>query len=68
VRIFADEGTPMAILLSRLIAAQRTRQGTARSVQFGCLGRLVRAFEQDTAVTSPRARSSNAVSLAWSSR
>jgi LuxR family transcriptional regulator, maltose regulon positive regulatory protein len=42
VRVFADEGPPMAALLSRLIAAQRT--GRAPQVPLGCLARLQRAF------------------------
>ena len=41
-RVFADEGPPMAALLSRLIAAQRT--GQAAIVPLDCLARLQRAF------------------------
>jgi LuxR family maltose regulon positive regulatory protein len=43
VRVFADEGPPMAALLTRLIAAQRTSPG-ASSVPLGCLARIQRAF------------------------
>ena len=43
VRVFADEGPPMAALLGRLIAAQRTGQAAA-GVPFGYLARLQRAF------------------------
>ncbi len=43
VRVFADEGPPMAALLGRLIAAQRA--GPAAGVPLGCLGRLQRAFD-----------------------
>ena len=43
VRVFADEGPPMAALLGRLIAAQRTGQAAA-GVPLGCLARLQRAF------------------------
>ena len=43
VRVFADEGPPMAALLGRLIAAQRTGQAAA-DVPFGYLARLQRAF------------------------
>ena len=43
VRVFADEGPPMAALLARLIAAQRSG-GTAAEVPLGCLARLQRAF------------------------
>ena len=43
VRVFADEGPPMAVLLARLIAAQRTDRAAAR-VPLGCLARLHRAL------------------------
>ena len=43
VRVFADEGPPMAALLGRLIAAQRARQAAA-GVPLGYLARLQRAF------------------------
>ena len=43
VRVFADEGPPMAALLSRLIAAQRTGRAAAE-VPLGYLARLQRAF------------------------
>ena len=43
VRVFADEGPPMAALLGRLIAAQRTGQAAA-DVPLGYLARLQRAF------------------------
>ena len=43
VRVFADEGVPMAALLGRLVAAQRTRQAAA-GVPLGYLARLQRAF------------------------
>jgi LuxR family maltose regulon positive regulatory protein len=61
VRVFADEGAPMAALLGWLVAAQRSDQAAVRSVPLGYLGRLERAFAQDTAATGPRARSRNAV-------
>ena len=46
VRVFADEGPPMAALLGRLIAAQRTGSGfqAAAGVPLGYLARLQRAF------------------------
>ena len=44
VRIFADEGPPMAALLGRLIAAQRGGQATA-GVPLGYLARLQRSFD-----------------------
>ena len=43
VRVFADEGPPMAALLGRLIAAQRTGDAAA-GVPLGYLARLQRAF------------------------
>jgi LuxR family transcriptional regulator, maltose regulon positive regulatory protein len=49
VRVFADEGPPMAALLARLIAAQRTGPAVA-GVPLGYLARLQRAF-----VTGPPA-------------
>src|SRR6266699_1481876 len=57
VRVFADEGPPMAALLGRLIAAQRSGQAAA-GVPLGCLARLRRAFdaehaEQAAPVTGP---------------
>ena len=45
VRVFADEGPPMAALLGRLVAAQRTEHAAARRVPLGCLSRLLQAFE-----------------------
>ena len=47
VRVFADEGPPMAALLSRLIAAQRAEHTTAHRVPLGCLARLQRAFDTE---------------------
>jgi LuxR family transcriptional regulator, maltose regulon positive regulatory protein len=43
VRVFADEGAPMAALLARLIAAQRSG-GEAAEVPLGSLARLQRAL------------------------
>ena len=43
VRVFADEGLPMAALLGRLIAARRTGQAAAE-VPLGYLAQLQRAF------------------------
>jgi LuxR family transcriptional regulator, maltose regulon positive regulatory protein len=43
VRVFADEGPPMAALLARLVAAQRADQ-TATRVPLDFLARLQRAF------------------------
>ena len=44
VRVFADEGPPMAAVLGRLIAAQRAGRGQAE-VPFDCLARLQFAFD-----------------------
>ena len=44
IRVFADEGPPMAALLGRLIAAQRTGQ-QAGDVPLDYLARLRRAFD-----------------------
>jgi LuxR family maltose regulon positive regulatory protein len=53
VRVFADEGPPMAALLARLIAAQRTGQAAAE-VPLGCLARLQRAFDVGHPRPGPR--------------
>ncbi len=47
VRVFADEGPPMARLLARLVAAQRAGHADAARVPLGCLARLQRAFDAD---------------------
>ena len=46
LRVFADEGPPMAALLGRLVAAQRAGSGSqaAAGVPLGYLARLQRAF------------------------
>ena len=53
VRVFADEGPPMAALLSQLVAAQRSGQAAA-GVPLGCLARLLQAFDGPHA--GPRSR------------
>jgi LuxR family transcriptional regulator, maltose regulon positive regulatory protein len=57
VRVFADEGPPMATLLGQLIAAQRAGQAAA-GVPPGCLARLQRAF--DVGHPGPDSRSGTA--------
>ena len=52
VRVFADEGPPMAALVGRLIAAQRTGHGAG--VTLGCLARLQRAFDPEHTPPDPR--------------
>ena len=53
VRIFVDEGKPMAALLGRLITAQRAGQA-AMEAPLGCLARLRRAFDSGPAMPVPR--------------
>ena len=48
IRVFTDEGPPMAALLSRLIAAQRAAHAAA-AVPLGYLARLQRAFDPEEA-------------------
>ena len=52
VRVFADEGLPMAALLGRLVTAQRAGQAT-EGIPLSCLARLQRAFEGQHAVPDP---------------
>jgi LuxR family transcriptional regulator, maltose regulon positive regulatory protein len=63
VRVFVDEGAPMACLLGRLSAAQRTGEAAlSATVPPHYLDRLARAFEAGRAYTAPRpARSTAAV-------
>jgi LuxR family transcriptional regulator, maltose regulon positive regulatory protein len=54
VRVFADEGPPMAALLGQLITAQRSGR-VAQEVPLGCLARLQRALvAQDVAPAAGR--------------
>jgi LuxR family maltose regulon positive regulatory protein len=53
VRVFADEGPPMAALLGRLIAAQRGGRAAAK-VPLDCLVRLQRAFDAGPATPDHR--------------
>ena len=46
VRVFADEGPPMAALL---VAAQRAERAAARGVPLGCLARVLGAFGERAA-------------------
>ena len=54
VRVFADEGAPMATLLARLVAAQKADHAAARGVPLSCLARLLRAFGEPPAVAGAR--------------
>ena len=47
VRVFTDEGPPMAALLGSLVAAQRAEHAAARRVPLGCLARLQQAFDAE---------------------
>ena len=49
VRVFADEGPPMAALLGRLVAVQKADQAAARDIPLGYLAQLLRAFGQEPA-------------------
>jgi LuxR family maltose regulon positive regulatory protein len=49
VRVFADEGPPMAALLHQLVATQRSSQDAA-GVPLGCLARLLRSVGTEHAV------------------
>ena len=53
IRVFADEGAPMAALLGRLIAAQRADHAGARRVPLSCLARLQSAFDTRPAPAAP---------------
>jgi LuxR family maltose regulon positive regulatory protein len=53
VRVFADEGAPMAALLARLVAAQKAGQGAASGVPLGCLAKVLRAFGEKEAAAVP---------------
>ena len=59
VRVFTDEGPPMARLLHQLVAAQRSSQDAA-GVPLGCLARLLRSVGAEHAVPD-RGRGSAAV-------
>ena len=52
VRVFADEGPPMAALLGRLIAARRAGRAAA-DVPLGYLARLQRAFGTEQPASGP---------------
>ena len=52
VRVFADEGPPVATLLARLIAAQRS-SGAAAEIPLGCLARLQRRLAPRTPLRMP---------------
>jgi ATP/maltotriose-dependent transcriptional regulator MalT len=63
VRVFADEGPPMAALLGALVAAQRAEQAAARSVPLGWLARVLGAFGEKPAVPAARRGGSGAAAV-----
>ena len=60
VRVFVDEGKPMANLLGPFVMAQRKDQAAAR-VPLAYLGRLVQAFEHEVTGAARRGRSGTAI-------
>ena len=61
VRVFADEGAPMAALLGRLVAAQKADHAVARGVPLGCLAQVFGAFGQKPAAPGARQHAAAAV-------
>ena len=59
IRVFADEGPPMAALLARLSAAQRDQRAPARGITVGYLAALLGACGQADAVP-PRSQAAAA--------
>jgi LuxR family maltose regulon positive regulatory protein len=59
IRVFADEGPPMAALLGQLVAAQRA-EPAAGAIPFGYLVQLQRAFGADRATPDPGRRTAAA--------
>jgi LuxR family maltose regulon positive regulatory protein len=53
VRVFADQGAPMRVLLAQLSAAQRGQQHAARRIDPGYLAALLRACGQADAAPPP---------------
>ena len=56
LRVFVDEGAPMATLLGKLLATPATTQAVAASVPPAFLDRLLEAFEQAGQAALPHAR------------
>ena len=61
VRVFADEGAPMAALLARLVAAQKAERGAARGVPLGCLAQVFSALGGKPAAAGARRAAAAAV-------
>jgi ATP/maltotriose-dependent transcriptional regulator MalT len=54
VRVFADEGAPMAVLVGRLVAAQKADHAAARGIPPGYLAALLRAARPALGAPLPR--------------
>ena len=61
VRVFADEGAPMAALLARLVAAQKADHGAASGVPLGCLAKVFSALGGKPAAAGARRGAAAAV-------
>jgi len=61
LRVFVDEGAPMATLLGRLLTAPATTQAVAGQVPPAFLDRLLEAFEQAGQAVLPRSRRGTAL-------
>jgi LuxR family maltose regulon positive regulatory protein len=61
LRVFVDEGAPMATLLGRLLTTPATTQVVAVQVPPGFLDRLLEAFEQADQAALPRSRRGTAL-------
>ncbi|HEY7432992.1 MAG TPA: LuxR C-terminal-related transcriptional regulator [Streptosporangiaceae bacterium] len=61
VRVFADEGAPMALLLARLAAAQKSGHAAARRVEFGYLTTVLRAVSGTGGASAARPGTAAAV-------
>jgi LuxR family transcriptional regulator, maltose regulon positive regulatory protein len=53
VRVFADEGAPMAALLGKLVAARRSGRGADDRIPREYVDRLRRAFERTSSCAGP---------------
>src|SRR5262249_42418791 len=61
VRVFADEGTSMAALLGRLVAAQKAERAAAADVPVGCVAQVLRAFSGNDAARGAGRNAATAV-------
>jgi LuxR family maltose regulon positive regulatory protein len=61
LRVFVDEGAPMATLLGRLLTTPATTQAVAVQVPPAFLDRLLEAFEQTGQAVLPRSRRGTAL-------